>query len=359
MRRYKRFLQGLLTVNLFFVIAVSGLGLKMKLSENEDSVEKTFSSQVYSASATEEKQVIPVGQTVGIYINTEGILVIDTSGVTDINGNIVYPAKSKLVSGDYIMKVNGETVRTKKQLVERITKCKGESLTFDVKRNGAVTKVKIHPVKTGVDEYKIGIWVRDNLQGLGTVTYVDDNDFAALGHSITDCDTGVLLDVSNGSIYNAEIFGVEKGVAGAPGEIEGMISYQTENVMGTIKENEIYGIYGSVTDVFSQKIDNATPVSIISAKEVERGTAYIQSYVSGAKELYEAEIVGFHKNEYGDIEMEIKITDKRLIALTGGVIQGMSGSPILQDGKLVGAVTHVFVDDPTRGYAIFIENMLR
>ena len=151
---------------------------------------------------------------------------------------------------------------------------------------------------------------------------------------------------------------MEKGTAGNPGVIEGMIAYQTENVVGSIEGNCLYGIFGQITDDFKQSIQQEEAIPVASIDEVTKGKAYIQSYVSGKKELYEIDIVNIHKNDNGDKEMEISVTDKRLLSLTGGIVQGMSGSPVIQNGKLVGAVTHVFVDEPTRGYGIFIENML-
>lgn len=348
MQRYKAFLKYLLTVNILFILAVAGLGFKEEYNKKEIT-EVSGSLQA--------DRVIPVGQTVGIYINTNGILVIDTSEVTDMEGKNTAPAKNKLITGDYITKLNGQTVNTKKQLVEAITNCGGEALVFEVIRNNELIEVKVEPVQTDADTYKVGIWVRDDLQGLGTITYVDGDDFGALGHSINDTDTGALLQVSGGEIYAADIFGVEKGTAGRPGEIEGMIAYQTENVVGHIEGNQLYGIYGTVTDDFKEKLNQENAVCIASIDEVQKGKAYIQSYVSGQKELYEIEITNIHKNENGDREMEIVVTDDNLIQLTGGIVQGMSGSPILQNGKLIGAITHVFVDEPTKGYGIFVETM--
>lgn len=346
MEKYRSFLKGLLLINMMLILVVAVLGFRMEKDET------TY------VSGNVGKKVIPVGQTVGIYINTKGILVIDTSEVTDSEGRKQYPAKNKLQSGDYIYALNGEVVKTKKQLIDKITNCEGNDLVFSVKRNDKDVDIKIEPVETDVNVYKVGIWVRDDLQGLGTVTYVEKNHFAALGHSITDMDTGKRLDVSGGEIYQADIFGIERGKEGEPGEIEGMIAYQTENIVGHILDNQIYGIYGDITDDYKKEIELCKPIEICEASKVKKGKAYIQSYVSGKRKQYEIEIVDIHVNENGDNEMEIQVTDSDLLSLTGGIVQGMSGSPIIQDGKLVGAVTHVFVNDPTRGYGIFIEEMM-
>lgn len=359
MRKYKLFLKTLLTVNIVFVLVIAGLGYR------EEQQNKQV-AEVYSTLETggktsgkniSKEEVIPVGQTVGIYINTNGILVIDTGEVTDMEGKNSTPAKNKLMPGDYITKLNGNEMRTKKKLIEAITNCGGDNLVFEVRRNDELIEVKVEPVQTDIDEYKVGIWVRDDLQGLGTVTYVDGEKFGALGHSINDTDTGSLLEVSGGEIYAANIFGVEKGTAGSPGEIEGMIAYQTENVVGQIDDNQLYGIYGSITEAFQQELAEEQAMEIASIEEVELGRAYIQSYVSGEKRLYDIEIVALHKNANGDQEMEIVVKDDDLINLTGGIVQGMSGSPILQNGKLLGAVTHVFVDEPKKGYGVFVETM--
>ena len=348
MNRYKRILKILLALNIAFIMIAAGLGYKKEIDEKN----------ITEASGTISKKVIPMGNTVGIYVNTNGILVIDTGEVTDLYGKTTSPAKNKLIKGDYIIKLNGETIRTKKQLISLITDCGGEPLNFIVLRNESKVTVKVNPVETGIDTYKIGIWVRDDLQGLGTVTYVKGDEFGALGHSITDSDTGEIMKVSGGKIYIADIYGVEKGLSGTPGEIEGMITYDTDNVVGDICENKIYGIYGNVTDAFFNTVKNEEMLEVAASDEVKTGHAVIQTYVSGKKKMYDIEIVNIHKNKYGDKEMEIKVIDDDLINLTGGIVQGMSGSPIIQHNKLVGAVTHVFVDDPTRGYGIFIDSMM-
>ena len=370
MEKYRKFLKCLLSVNIMFVLLVAGLGYREQMHKKEiTQVSNSLSATNKKEKSSLEETVtvendisvakaIPMGNTVGIYINTKGILVIDTGEVTGMDGKNSTPAKNKLIQGDYITGLNGEEMKTKKQLVDAITSCDGETLVFQVIRNDEKIDIQVEPVQTDVDTYKVGIWVKDDLQGLGTITYVIGDSFGSLGHSVNDTDTGEILEVSGGEIYEADIFGVEKGAVGTPGEIEGMIAYDTENVVGHIDDNRLYGIFGTLTEDYMKEINTEDAVEVAGMDEVKKGKAYIQSYVSGSKELYEIEIVDIHKNDNGDAEMEIKIVDEDLINLTGGIVQGMSGSPILQNGKLIGAVTHVFVEDPTRGYGIFIEEMM-
>lgn len=358
MQTYKKILKCILMVNILFILVVAGLGYK---NEAEKKNIKEVSNQIEAGNVeneeTVQEKVIPVGKVVGVYVNTDGILVIDTGVVTDMEGNKKAPAKNKLMKGDYIKKLNGELMKTKKQMIENITDCDGKTLVFEVLRKNEMIEVRVEPVETEKNIYKVGIWVRDDLQGLGTITYVDGTHFGALGHSINDTDTGEILRISGGEIYEADIMGVEKGVSGVPGEVKGMITYQTENVTGSVDKNKIYGIFGDITEDFRKSIENEEALAIADISEVTIGKAYIQSYISGKKELYEVNITDIHKNDNGDQEMQIIVTDDNLIALTGGIVQGMSGSPILQNGKLIGAVTHVFVEDPKKGYGIFVETM--
>lgn len=358
MQTYKRVLKYLLAVNIFFICIVAGLGYKNTVEEQTiKEVSNNLEAGKNGNQKNTQDKVIPVGKVVGVYVNTDGILVIDTGEVTDLAGKKHTPAKNKLMKGDYIKKLNGKEMKTKKQLIQAITNCNGEILVFSVLRKGEKVEVSVEPVETENNIYKVGIWVRDDLQGLGTITYVDGIRFGALGHSINDTDTGSVLRISGGEIYEADVLGVEKGISGTPGEIKGMIAYQTENVAGEIKENRIYGIFGNITEDFKRDIEKEEAVPVAKAEEVTTGKAFIQSYVSGKKELYEIEIVDIHKNDNGDREMQILVTDDNLIALTGGIVQGMSGSPILQNGKLIGAVTHVFVENPQKGYGMFVETM--
>lgn len=300
------------------------------------------------------QKVIPSGQVVGIYVETNGLLVIDTDGFTGENGVDHAPSKNKLYRGDYIKKIDGADVLSKKQFIEKINQSNGNSVTLTVSRRSKVLKIKIKPEFSKTDHmYKIGAWIRDNTQGIGTMTYIKKDSFGGLGHGIYDMDTGKLLKIKGGFLLTPQIYSIKKGKSGTPGEIVGSIEYKEENIIGSIKKNTEKGIYGTVSDTESKAYE------IGYRQDVKKGKAYILSNLTGSMKKYEIRISKVVSSDTDVLKsMEIEVTDKRLLNLTNGIIQGMSGSPIIQDGKLIGAVTHVFVDDPTKGYAILMETMI-
>ena len=300
------------------------------------------------------QKVIPSGQVVGIYVETNGLLVIDTDGFTGENGVDHAPSKNKLYRGDYIKKIDGADVLSKKQFIEKINQSNGNSVTLTVSRRSKVLKIKIKPEFSKTEHmYKIGAWIRDNTQGIGTMTYIKKDSFGGLGHGIYDMDTGKLLKIKGGFLLTPQIYSIKKGKSGTPGEIVGSIEYKEENIIGSIKKNTEKGIYGTVSDTESKAYE------IGYRQDVKKGKAYILSNLTGSMKKYEIRISKVVPSDTDVLKsMEIEVTDKRLLNLTNGIIQGMSGSPIIQDGKLIGAVTHVFVDDPTKGYAILMETMI-
>ena len=307
----------------------------------------------------QDKTLIPSGIPIGIYVKTQGVLVVGVGEFKNQTGEIISPAKYILQPGDYILDVNGEEIENKKQFVKMIENSDGNELIVTLLRNGETTEVKIQPESNQNDEWKLGIWVRDNAQGIGTLTYVDTDDtFGALGHGINDVDTSTLMLLGEGTLYKTEIIGITRGENGSPGELTGYIEYNNDNIIGEITENTEEGIFGVCKDeVLQQTIYEAVPIAL--KQEVETGPAEIICSVTGEPKIYNIEIQELHlENDNVNRGMVIKITDEELLALTGGIIQGMSGSPIIQNGKLVGAVTHVLVNDATSGYGIFIENML-
>lgn len=303
--------------------------------------------------------VVPGGIPVGIYMETKGILIIGTGAVTGADGLSYEPAFRLVQGGDYICAVNGVPVSEKEDLIREVNGCKGKEVVLDLDRDGEFLQVKVNAVQTGEKEYKLGIWVRDNTQGIGTLTFLTGKgEFGALGHGINDVDTGTLLRFSEGRLYDTTIIGIHKGRAGTPGELSGLIRYRDSLICGTLTQNSEAGIFGKADARLSSKL--GTDMWEVGYKqEIEPGEAWIRSSISGEQKDYRVEIAEIRRNER-DVNKGIvlRVTDPELLELTGGIVQGMSGSPILQNGKIIGAVTHVFVQDSAKGFGIFIENML-
>ena len=312
---------------------------------------------------TEADTILVSGSTVGIYMETSGVLVIDTGEILSKNGEIQEPAKNILKSGDYILSLNQQKISCKQDLIKDLEKLNGDTVTVNIRRNNTTMPVSLTPVQDSSGNFKLGIWVRDDTQGIGTLTYVTKNEkFGALGHGISDIDTGNLLSIKGGNLYCAQILGVQKGEKGSPGELSGLIRYRDDNIIGKIGENTGNGIYGrfyknSGTNS-SEKI-SLREIKIGYKQELKTGPASILCNVGDGVKEYAAEITRIDMNhEDTNKSFVIRVTDPELLDATGGIVQGMSGSPVLQNGKAVGAVTHVFVQDATSGYGIFLENML-
>ena len=302
---------------------------------------------------------IPCGIPVGIYLKSNGVLVIGTGRIQCQNGEEVEPAYGVLQSGDYIEAINGEPLRDKEALISNLNHSGGQEALLRVRRNGEEMEIRMNPVQASDGNYKLGAWVRDDTQGIGTMTYVDTNgNFGALGHGISDSDTGEVVEIKEGALYETEIMGIEKGSAGNPGVMAGVIYYGPGSRLGTIEANTKVGIFGKVNEKLQRSL-HGEAVEIGYRQDVKKGQAWVRSDVSGEVRDYEIEI---QRVDYNPIQenksLVIRVVDEELLRLTGGIVQGMSGSPILQDGKLVGAVTHVLVQDPSKGYGIFIEEML-
>lgn len=306
-----------------------------------------------------ERSVIPCGIPVGVYLETDGIMVVGTSKIETQSGETVEPSYGILKSGDYILKVNGERPSGKEQLAGMIRAQGAEPLVFTIRRGSEEMDVRVEAACTGPEDYKAGIWVRDDTHGIGTLTFVDSNGtFGALGHGISDTDTGRVVESSQGKLYEANIFSITKGTLGEPGSLSGSILYQDSKLLGNISKNTGRGVYGTENNHLAQRIAGpALPVAY--SQEVHEGDALVRCCVDGKVEDYEIRILKVNSSNKESKSMVLEVTDERLLELTGGIVQGMSGSPIIQDGKVIGAVTHVFIQDPAKGYGIFIENMLR
>lgn len=309
-----------------------------------------------------EREVSAAGLPIGIFLKTKGVMVVGVGSFNDRNGAVHEPAKSRLAEGDYIVSYNGEEVTGKKQFMSLLSENQGTEVLLGIERDGAYLEERVTPAQNQNGEYKMGIWIRDNAQGVGTLTFVDEQgNFGALGHGITDSDTGELMELGRGSLYGTKIVAVRKGTDGVPGELTGMIEYDDENVIGEITKNTPYGIFGHLNlDKLAENGIDLETQQIGLKQDIHLGAATMISSVNEEMKEYDIEIIAIHMgNDGGNKGLELLVTDEELLNLTGGIVQGMSGSPILQDGKVVGAVTHVLVNAPEKGYGIFIEEMLQ
>ncbi len=311
-----------------------------------------------SARVMEEKEVIPIGYSVGITLDTDGLLVLGTGqiAIDDSETPIVEPAKGVVKVGDLLLEANGVPLINKEAFQRVVLESGGEPIDILLTRNEVQTRVELQPVYSSLEEvYKVGIWIRDSIQGIGTITYYDPKTegFGALGHGIFDVDTGDLMPMKEGSLIGSNLTEIVRGEKGVPGELTGSVSHH--ETIGTVEKNTPLGIYGTMD---SGLAFGKMPMKVATKQEVELGHATILSNIEGEEiKSYDVEILNVNGTEGKEIKLQV--VDEELIAKTGGIVQGMSGSPILQNGKIVGAVTHVFVNEPTRGYGIFIENMLQ
>lgn len=307
----------------------------------------------------EDRELIPVGVPVGIYMESDGVLVVGVGEFKGTDGQTHSPAKHILQSGDYVRKLNGDVISDKEEFIQGIEESGGRPQVVTVERRGELVDLQVKPVKDSQGAYKIGVWVRDSTQGVGTMTYIDsEGNFGALGHGINDVDTSTLMDMYDGTLYRTEIISIQKGTAGNPGEMTGMIVYSDDNILGDISYNGAEGIFGSCNQR-AMLLATEDPLPIGLKQEIKKGDAQILCTVDGEARYYDVKITGIHL-DHDNINrgIELAVTDPDLLEITGGIVQGMSGAPIIQNGKIVGAVTHVLVQDATKGYGIFIENML-
>ena len=305
-----------------------------------------------------EKRLVPGGMALGIAMRTEGVLIV---GVSEAAEGVAPAKNAGLQAGDVIVGVEGSAVTTAEILTELLAKSAGKPVHIAYRRAGENRTALLTPYRDeATGAVRLGAWVRDSTAGVGTLSFYDPDTgrYAALGHAITDGDTGSVLSVSEGQVLRAEIVAVQKGQKGAPGELKGSFLREGE-VLGNIRRNSILGIYGALDAPAANPLyPDGLPIGLRSG--VHTGPATILSSVDGAgvKE-YAIEITRVNQQSApAPKSMVIRVTDERLLAATGGIVQGMSGSPIIQDGRLVGAVTHVFVSDPTQGYGVYVDWML-
>lgn len=301
-------------------------------------------------------KVIPLGNAIGLKLYTEGVLIV---GMSEIEGKRPYEF-SGIKEGDRIISIDNKKIETTEDLIETVNSSKGKEVSIKYVRENSEEVTNITPVQTKQNEYKLGLWVRDAAAGVGTASFYIPSTgmFASLGHGITDIDTGDLITISNGELVSTNIVSIQKGEKGKPGEIKGSIEGSSK--IGEVYKNTSFGIFGKVSNKNSLKVTESE-MEILNRDEIKKGKAQIICELEdGKKEHYDIEIQRIYTaNNKDNKSMLIKITDERLLERTGGIIQGMSGSPIIQNGKFVGAVTHVLVNDPTTGYGVFADMMLK
>ena len=322
----------------------------------------TFNVKDIDVSVIKRTKVIPVGQVAGLKLYTTGVLVVGMSEIKGIDNKKYKPYENTgIQEGDTIVQIENDEITGTKELIQKVNSSKGKELNLKYVRDGKILECAISPVKTSTSEFKLGLWVRDSAAGIGTMTYYEPEtkNFAALGHGITDVDTGKLINISNGQFITTKVLSIIKGEDGAPGKIQGSISEQSN--IGTIKKNSIFGIYGVAEDVQKIKIDPNKKMNVATRNEIELGEATILCSLDDEKtKEYKIQIEKIYlNNNYDNKSMLIKVTDKELIEKTGGIIQGMSGSPVIQNGKFIGAITNVLVNDPTKGYVVFGDLMIK
>lgn len=323
---------------------------------NSDNVHSESEDMVLDLS---DRKVMPSGMPIGIYVKTKGVMVIDTGIITGMDGKLYSPCKDILKRGDYIININGVDIEDKRSLVSAVDECSGKAVTISVLRDSENITFEATPVKNEDGRYKLGLWVKDDISGIGTLTFVDESSFAALGHSINDNDTGIIFNISDGAIYNTNLVNIVKPEGSNPGRLEGVIDYSSSNIIGRVTGNTEYGISGFLLKNVDCTGLGYEWMNIAAKEEVKTGPAYILSSITGKPEYYEINITNLsYDRANGNKSIELEITDERLISLTDGIVQGMSGTPIIQNNRLIGAVTHVFLNDSTKGYGIFIEYML-
>lgn len=309
-----------------------------------------------------KSKVIPVGSIAGVKLYTSGVLVVGMSEIEGIDNKKHKPYENTgIKEGDTITQINDIPISSTEELMENVNQAQGKVIKVKYIQEEQTKECSMEAVKTSNNEYKLGLWVRDSAAGVGTVTFYDPSTktFGALGHGITDIDTEELINIASGEFITTRVLNITKGESGNPGKIQGTVENQKN--IGKINKNSKFGIYGTVENLASLNIDTSKEMEVALREEIQPGKAKILCSLDNQKvEEYEIEIQKIYKeNNYDNKSMQIKVTDPRLIEKTGGIIQGMSGSPIIQKNKFVGAVTHVLVNNPQEGYAVFGDIMLK
>lgn len=315
---------------------------------------KIFPVKDIDVTVTKRRYVAPGGDVFGIKLYTKGVIVVDIDSVTTKNGSADPAVSAGLKCGDIITHIGKNAALSSQQLTDAVEQSEGKKLNLTVERNGETFELTLKPELSVNGSYKAGIWVRDSSAGIGTVTFYDDGSgmFGGLGHGVCDVDTGKIMPLNNGEAVRARVNGFYKSSAGNPGELCGVF---TDSAIGTLRVNHDMGVYGELVQPTGKK---TIPVAL--ENEVRLGAAQMITTIDeNGPQYYDIEIVKIYpSSDLSARNMIIKVTDPKLLEKTGGIVQGMSGSPIIQNSMLVGAVTHVFISDPSQGYAVFSQRMI-
>lgn len=316
-----------------------------------------FKLKEINVNVISKTKVIPMGNAIGMKLYTDGVLVV---GMSEIEGKKPYE-NSGIKEGDRIVQIDKKAIDNTEDLMEAVNKCSGKEISVKYIRDNTTITTSIKPIKNSGNQYKIGLWVRDAAAGVGTLTFYEPSSgmFGTLGHGILDVDTSELIKIANGELVTTNILNITKGKKGDPGEIRGTI--ESGHTIGNIDKNISFGVFGTLNKTPYINIQNNDEIEVALREEIKIEDAQIICELeNGKREKYNIKIQKvFLNNNKDNKSMLIKITDEKLLEKTGGIIQGMSGAPIIQNGKFIGAVTHVLVNDPTIGYGVFADIMIK
>lgn len=310
-----------------------------------------------SVNVVPKTSVVPVGEAIGMKLYTDGVLVV---GMSEIEGKKPYE-NTGIKEGDRIIQINENDINNTTELMQQVNASKGNTISVKYIHDEETITTSMEPVKSSSNEYKLGLWVRDAAAGVGTLTFYEPSTgmFATLGHGILDVDTSDLIKIANGELVTTNILNIQKGEKGTPGEIRGTI--ESGYTIGQISKNTNFGVFGILNTPSYISVSSKDAIEVASREEIKTEPAEIICELeNGKREHYSIEIQKvFTTNNEDNKSMLIKVTDERLLEKTGGIVQGMSGAPIIQNGKFIGAVTHVLVNDPTMGYGVFADIMIK
>lgn len=315
-----------------------------------------------SVTSIEKYEVVPLGKLIGLKLYTNGVLIVGMTEIEDINNIKLKPYETENIKeGDSIIEVNGKEITSIKDLELLVNNSSGEKLNLTLIRNGEILTSQVTPAQVEKNKYKLGLWVKDAATGIGTICFYEPNtrSYAALGHGITDVDTDKLIDIDYGDIVTSKIISIKKSEVGNAGEIKGSIAGQEK--IGEVLKNSEFGIFGRLDNLTKFNIDTENTVDVALRNEIKLGKAQVRCTLDNdITKDYDIEIEKiFINNNQNNKSMQIKITDPELIDKTGGIIRGLSGAPIIQNGKFIGAITNVLVNDPEKGYAVFGDIMIK